>query len=371
MTDRDGTGTQRDASTCVARFEVRYTRFLDADGNPAAPLPGDVADPAAAVPLYRHMVLTRAFDAKAIALQRTGQLGTYPSTLGQEGVATGIGAAMRADDVLLPSYRETGVQLWRGVTMTEILLYWGGDERGMAFEGPRRDFPTSVPVASHAPHAVGVAYAMAHRSEPRVAVCVLGDGGTSKGDFYEALNMAGVWKLPLVFVVNNNQWAISVPRQAQSRAETLAQKAIAAGFEGEQVDGNDVLAMRHCMAAALERARGGDGPKLIEALTYRLGDHTTSDDASRYRTAEELEARGKLDPVVRLRKYLVRNGAWSDADEETWNRECAERVEEAVRRYLDTPPQPPQAMFDYLFAKLPNGLEKQRAAVMSERRNDA
>ena len=202
----------------------------------------------------------RAYDSKAIALQRTGQLGTFASMLGKEAVEAGVGSAMAPDDVFLMTYRENGVQLMRGVTMKELFLYWGGDERGSDFAGPRRDFPICITIAAQATHAVGVAWAMQHRRESRVAVCALGDGATSKGDFYEAINAAGAWKLPLVFVVTNNQWAISVPRHAQSAAQTLAQKAIAGGFEGVQVDGNDVIAVRHAMDQALAKARTGGGP---------------------------------------------------------------------------------------------------------------
>ena len=231
------------------------------------------------------MVLTRAFDLKAVSLQRTGRLGTYAVSLGQEAVSVGVASAMRQEDVLLPSYRDNGTLLWRGVKMEEILLYWGGDERGNLSSGPAHDFPFCVPVGSQAPHAAGVAYAFKFRKEPRVAVCLLGDGATSKGDVYEAMNFAGVQKLPLVFVVNNNQWAISVPLKLQTACETLAQKAIAAGFAGEQVDGNDVIAVRDAAEQAIAAARNGQGPRLIEALTYRLGDHTTADDAARYRAA--------------------------------------------------------------------------------------
>jgi 2-oxoisovalerate dehydrogenase E1 component alpha subunit len=350
-------------STCAARFEVRYTQYLDQDGNPLGPLPAGADDADAALAMYRHMVLTRLFDAKAVALQRTGQLGTYPSTLGQEAVSTAMAAAMAHNDVLLPTYRETAAQLWRGVTMTEILLYWGGDERGMAFANQPYDFPTSVPIATHAPQAVGVAYAFRERGEPRVAVCAVGDGATSKGDFYEALNCAAVWDLPVVFVVNNNQWAISVPRSQQSRATTLAQKAIAAGFDGEQVDGNDPLAMRSCMLEAMEHARSGRGPRLIEALTYRMSDHTTSDDASRYRTAEEVAEQAGRDPVKRLRCWLNAQGLWSDDQEKALNATCAEQVEAAVSEYLATPAQPAATILDNLFASLPHTLADQRAEL--------
>ncbi len=351
--------------TVVASFEVRYTRFLDPAGRPVASLPAFAEDPSALIPLYRGMVLTRRFDAKAIALQRTGRLGTYPSSLGQEAVPVGTASAMRAEDVFLPSYRETGALLWRGVTLEELLLYWGGDERGSDFSGPRRDFPVSVPVASHCLHAAGAAYAMKLRREPRAAVCMFGDGATSNGAFYEAINCAGAWRVPAVFVVNNNQWAISVGRDAQTAAETLAQKAIAAGIPGEQVDGNDVVAVRFAVEQALERARAGEGPSLIEALTYRLSDHTTADDATRYRDAETVRAQWANDPLPRLRSYLSQTGVWAKADEERLIEQINADIDAAVERYLAAPPLPPQSMFDHLYAELPPALAEQRAEVVA------
>jgi pyruvate dehydrogenase E1 component alpha subunit len=233
----------------------------------------------------------------------------------------------------------------------------------MDYAGPRRDFPICVPVGSHACHTVGVAFAMQYRHEPRVALAILGDGATSKGDFYESINIAGVWKLPAVFVINNNQWAISVPRRAQTACETLAQKAIAAGIHGEQVDGNDVIAVHYAVANALDRARRGEGASLIEALSYRMGDHTTADDASRYRSEEEVKTEAKRDPIERLRKYMTRVGAWNDVEEERLQSECARQVEEAVAEYLNTPSQPPESMFEHLHATLPAALEEQRREV--------
>jgi len=223
-----------------------------------------------------------------------------------------------------------------------------------------------VPIASHTLHAVGVATAMKLRKEPRVAVCVLGDGATSEGDFYEAMNLAGVWHLPVVFVVSNNQWAISVPRRAQTASETLAQKAVAAGFSGEQVDGNDLIAVHQAVGEAIGRARTGGGPALIEALTYRLGDHTTADDARRYRPAEEVSARWAEDPLVRLRKYLTGLGWWSKDEEESLAGECRARIEAAVEEFRGMPPQPATAMFDHLFETLPEELERQRDAVTGD-----
>ncbi len=350
----------------VARFEIGYSRFLDPDGRAVAALPDFANDPGELIALYRAMVLTRAFDAKAIALQRTGRLGTYGSSLGQEAVAVGLGAAMAPEDVLIPAFREQGAQILRGVTLVELLLYWGGDERGSDFAGPRQDFPVCVPVGAHAPHAAGVALALQLRGEARAVVCVFGDGATSKGDVYEAMNFAGLRKLPLVFVVDNNGWAISVPRARQSAAETLAQKALAAGFDGEQVDGNDVLAVREAVERALAKARSGGGPSLIEAITYRLSDHTTADDASRYRDDAEVSARWKEEPVARLRGYLVAAGHWSKDDEEALLDDCAAQVEAAAEQYLAIPPLPPSAMFDHLYAELPRALAAQRAALLGE-----
>ena len=268
--------------------------------------------------------------------------------------------------MLLPSYRDNGALIWRGVKLEEILLFWGGDERGNCFSGPLHDFPFCVPVGSQAPHAAGVAYALKLRKEPRVAVCLFGDGATSKGDVYEAMNFAGVHKLPVVFVATNNQWAISVPLRLQTASETLAQKAIAAGFTGEQVDGSDVVAMRAAAEEAIAAARDGKGPRFIEAVTYRLGDHTTSDDASRYRSVDEVQAHWKEEPIARLRAYLVGQKMWSKADEERLATECHERVEAAVERYLATAPRRPETMFDHLYADLPEVYAAQRRELAGE-----
>src|SRR5688572_20597316 len=352
--------------TVVASFEIHHSRFLDEHGKPVQELPAFARDAKDLVSLYRWMVLMRAYDAKGIALQRTGQLGTFAPLLGQEAINAGIASAMRPEDTFLVTYRENGVQLMRGVTLKELFLYWGGDERGNDFSGPRRDFPICITIAAHATHAVGAAYAMKLRREPWVAVCAIGDGATSKGDFYEGLNAAGAWKLPVVFVVTDNQWAISVPRAKQSAARTLAQKAIAAGIEGVQVDGNDVIAVRHAMDQALAKARSGSGPTLVEAITYRLSDHTTADDASRYRSPDELAEAWKREPVLRLRTYLTDQGAWDKAKEDALLKECNEQVQSAAQAYLDTPPPTPEQMFDHLYATLPAALAKQRAAALGE-----
>ena len=344
----------------VAEFQIKYCQFLDPEGNLAAETPASARDAQELLRMYRAMTLVRTFDAKAVNLQRTGKLGTYASCLGHEATHIGVGAAMLPEDVLAPVYREYGTQLWRGVKMSEILAYWGGDEAGSNFGGPRQDFAWCVPIASQMLHGAGVAMAMKIRGEARCAVTYVGDGGTSEGAFYEAINLAGARALPAVFVIVNNRWAISVPVERQTAARTLAQKAIAAGIAGIQVDGNDAVAVRHVVTEALSNARAGGGPTLIEALTYRLSDHTTSDDASRYRSADEVKGAWPLEPLLRLRKYLVKQRAWDEAQEESLKAESAHQVEAAVDTYLGSARPPTDAMFDNLFARLPKSLREQR-----------
>jgi pyruvate dehydrogenase E1 component alpha subunit len=345
----------------VAEFSIGYQQILGPDGELLQRAPAFAAEPEELLRMYRMMTLARTFDTKAVNLQRTGQLGTYASCLGHEAVHVAIGAAMRPEDCLAPVYREYGTQLWRGVTMREILLYWGGDERGNDFAVPRHDFAWCVPIATQTLHAAGAAMAFKIRAEARCAVAFIGDGGTSEGAFYEALNLAGARRLPVVFVIVNNGWAISVPVAAQTATATLAQKAVAAGIPGIQVDGNDVLAVREVGCEAIERARSGGGPTVIEALTYRLSDHTTADDASRYRPDREVKDAWALEPLLRTRKFLIKGGLWSEAQEAELLQDCARQVEAAVAEYLATPKQSSDAMFDHLFATLPRHLREQRA----------
>jgi pyruvate dehydrogenase E1 component alpha subunit len=348
----------------IAEFKVDYRQFIDPEGKVVAELPDFAKDPEELLKMYRLMTLTRVFDTKAVNLQRTGKLGTYASSLGHEAAHVGIGAAMKDDDCFAPMYREYGAQLWRGVTMKDILLYWGGDERGNDFQGPARgDFAWCVPIATQCLHAAGAALAFKLRGEARCSVSVVGDGGTSEGHFYEAMNVAGVRKLPTVFVTVNNKWAISVPLEIQTATETLAQKAVAAGIPGVQVDGNDVVAVRDIMETALARARNGDGPTLVEAVTYRLSDHTTADDASRYRDNSEVEEAKLLEPLIRIRKYLMETGAWDQAREDELLAECSERVEAAVEAYLGTAVQPISTMFEYMYEDLPEAMEEQLATA--------
>lgn len=348
----------------VARFEIPFTCCIGEDGSAAGPLPPE--DSALWRRMYEAMVRTRVFDRKAVALQRTGQLGTYASCLGQEAIGTAIGLSLGSEDVYIPAYREYAAQFLRGVPMHRILQYWGGDEAGMDFPADTpsaNDFPLSVPIATHMPHAVGVAYAMQLRRQARVVLASCGDGATSKGDFYEALNAAGVWRLPIVFVVSNNQWAISMPRARQSAAQTIAQKAIAAGIRGEQVDGNDVIAVHQVLSRAIAAARQGDGPRLVEAVTYRLHDHTTADDARRYRSETEVRQAWERCPIKRSRLFLEQHRFWTDKDEFRVAEEAQAEVDAEVRAFLEATSDPDSVIFDHLYAELPRQYAQQRAEV--------
>jgi pyruvate dehydrogenase E1 component alpha subunit len=352
----------------AAKFEIEYLQYMDQEGKLVRDdLPAFAKDLDHMVKLYKLMVSTRVFDAKSVALQRTGKLGTYASCLGHEASHVGIGSAMRPEDVLAVSYREYGAQLYRGVQPREVYMYWGGDERGNDYqnEPARHDFAWSVPIATQCLHAAGSALAFKIRKEPRVAVCTIGDGGSSKGDFYGAINIAGAQNLPLVAVIVNNQWAISVPRKIQSGAKTLAQKGLAAGLYSIQVDGNDIIAVRKAMEDALERARSGQGGSVIETVTYRLSDHTTADDARRYRDEAEVKDAWAKEPVKRLRAWLQAQGAWDEAKETAWLAECDEWMDAEVDAYLATKTQPVSAMFDYTFAEVPADLAKQRDYALS------
>lgn len=351
----------------VASFKIDYHQFLGPDGRlineDAPPLAKNFEE---LKDLYRLMVLTRTFDKKAVALQRTGKLGTYASCLGHEAAHIAMGSAMKEEDCFAPMYREYGAQFYRGVKMSEVLLYWGGDERGSNFSGPAHDFAWCVPIATQCLHAAGAALAYKLKDEKRVAVTVVGDGGSSKGDFLEAINAASAFNLPMVLVIMNNQWAISVPRSKQNSAKTLAQKGIAGGLPSIQVDGNDIIAARWAMEHAIERAREGKGASVIEMITYRLSDHTTADDARRYRDEDEVEAAWKREPITRLRTYLEANDQWNEEQENALLEECAEKVEAAVAEYQSAEKPTIESMFDYMYANMPQDLEAQKEKALKE-----
>ena len=359
------------ATRKVASYDVYYTQILNPDASVNGELPAFAKDREQLRAMYELMVMTRLFDKKAVALQRTGLLGTFAAALGQEAIGVAIGHSLKSDDVFIPAYREYGAQFARGVPMVDILLYWGGDERGMDYPkgtAAYHDFPLSVPIATHVPHAIGVGYAMKLQDKkagctPRVVLASCGDGATSKGDFYEAVSSAKIWNLPVVFLVNNNQWAISMRSSRQTGAQTFAQKAFAGGMSGEQVDGNDIIGMRHVLSRAIERARDGGGPSLVESVTYRLHDHTTADDARRYRPEDEVKQAWERCPIKRYKAFMEATGHWSAADEDRLLSEGTAQVEAAAQEFLHMTPQAPEAIFDHLYASLPKNLQWQRDEV--------
>jgi pyruvate dehydrogenase E1 component alpha subunit len=348
-----------------SEFNIETIETLDAEGQLQRPLPEGLDGREQLVSLYQLMVLSRVFDRTAINLQRTGAMGTYPSCEGQEAIGTGIGFAMRDDDVLVPYYRDVATQVHRNVLMEEILLYWGGDERGQNYQCQSQDFPVCIPIATQSCHAVGVAYALKYRKQNRAVVTTCGDGATSKGDFYESINIAGAMGLPVVFVVNNNQWAISVPLQKQTAAETIAQKAIAAGIKGIRVDGNDPIAVYEVMTEALERARHDHQPTLVEALSYRLCDHTTADDATRYRDAREYDEARAIEPLIRFKLLLENEYQWGEADDKALYDDCDDRVKKATEVYQASAGQSAGEFFDHMFAELPTDLARQKKAWLN------
>ncbi|MFQ5794178.1 MAG: pyruvate dehydrogenase (acetyl-transferring) E1 component subunit alpha [Candidatus Bipolaricaulia bacterium] len=310
--------------------------------------------------LYRWMVLARTFDQRALNLQRQGRMYTYAPVSGQEAAQVGSAYALKSEDWTFPTYREHAVAIVRGIPLKAILLVWMGNEEGNRIPEDINHFTPSVPIATQIVHAVGVAWAAKLRGDKAVTLAYFGDGATSEGDFHEGANFAGVFKTPTVFFCQNNQYAISVPRERQTAAETLAQKANAYGFEGVRVDGNDILAVYRVTHEAVEQARAGGGPTLIEAVTYRFGPHTTSDDPTRYRSAEELEEwQQRRDPIERFRRYLEGKGLWSEAYQEELGEAVKAEVANAVEEAEAAPKRDIEEIFKYVYAEMPWILEEE------------
>jgi len=314
----------------VKTFDVKFLQIIDESGKADTALMPSIDDEGL-LDTYRAMVLSRTFNRMALALQREGRIGTYASILGQEASQTGSALALAEGDWIYPSFRESGVFITRGYPLWRMYRYWMGDERGMEAPAEQNLFPMSVPVGSQITHAVGTAMAMKIKGDKNVAVTYFGDGGSSRGDFHEGLNFAGVFKAPVIFLCQNNQWAISLPRNRQTAAETIAQRAAGYGIPGIQVDGNDVLAVYSATARAAERARAGEGATLIECFTYRLDDHTTADDSFRYRTKEDVAKWQKREPLIRYTKFLREKGLLDEAIENKIAAEIDEQVNAAVK----------------------------------------
>lgn len=316
--------------------------------------------------IFRRMLEARLVDGTCLTLQREGRMGTYPPVEGQEGCQVGSALALGEGDWIVPAFRELAAALVRQVPLELILLYWMGSEEGSRLPRDLRFLPVSIPVGSHILHAVGLGLAIRYRRQQDAVLCLFGEGATSEGDFHEALTFAGVRKAPVVFFCQNNRWAISVPRKAQCAAETLAAKGVGYGIPAIRIDGNDPFAAYLATRAALERAHAGEGPSLIEAVTYRLGPHTTSDDPSRYRSTEEVEKMRPLEPLVRYRSFLQQRGLWSEEWEHQLREEIKAWIEEGVRRAESRPAPGPAEMFDHMFAELPSHLARQRAALLTD-----
>jgi len=308
---------------------------------------------------YKNMLFARTADLMTVSFQRQGRIYTYPPNYGQEAIAGGIAQVIRENDWVVPAYRELGLWLAKGATLKEVFLYFMGYEDGSKFEKAKHLLPVSVPIASQLLHAAGIGYEIKYHKKDEVVYTFVGDGGTSEGDFHEALNFAAVWKAPVVFVIQNNQYAISFNVQNQTSSKNLAIKAYSYGIKGIKVDGNDFYAMTKATQEAAELAKKGEGPVLIEALTYRRGAHTTSDDPSKYRTKEEEESWAPKDPMTRLKAHLVDKELWSDEEEEKINKQFKKEVEtqfEAAENYGEYPL---EDVFKYQYAEMPEDLKKQ------------
>jgi pyruvate dehydrogenase E1 component alpha subunit len=312
--------------------------------------------------IYETMVFLRLADFKLLNLQRQGRSGSYPSIEGQEACQVGSGLALEKTDWVFPSFRELAIQYIHGVPLEKIYLYWMGNEWGSNYDA--HVAPVSIPVGTHPLHAVGFAWARKIQKKSEITISYFGDGATSEGDVYEAMNFAGVLKIPTVFFCQNNQWAISVPRKKQTAAETLAQKAVAAGFPGIQIDGNDVFASFVATQEAVKRAREGQGPTFIEAVTYRFGNHTTSDDALKYRPREEVDFWRKRDPLLRIKLYLQKKNLWSEEWQTKIEEAAREKILAAAKAAEETPRPEPNEIFDYMYEKLPPALQEQKEYLL-------
>lgn len=348
----------------ISKHQVSYLQILSERGRVDRKLEPSLSDEKL-IELYRSMVLAREGDGRMLKLQRQGRIGTFPLCTGQEAASCGVTLAMEQQDWLVLAFREIGAMLMRGIPLEQVLALYAGYEEGNHNPGSPRTLPNSIPVGSQIPHATGLAFAARALGEVDTAVVAFfGDGATSEGDFHEGLNFAGVWRAPVVFVCQNNGWAISLPRSEQTASETIAQKAIAYGIEGIQVDGNDALAVYRATSEALDRARNGGGPTLIEAVTYRLLQHTTSDDPTKYRADDEVEAWWRRDPIPRLRTYLEKRGIWNDEREQELALEIKAEIDEAVERFESRSPLKPDAPFDDVLSTKHDVIEEQRVEFL-------
>jgi pyruvate dehydrogenase E1 component alpha subunit len=354
-------------------FEVPpRVRFLDEEGVLAEGAEPPLPD-ARVRELYGHMVRSRLFDDRMLKLQRQGRIGTFAPAFGQEACQVGSIATLTEKDWFVPAFRELAAALYRGAPMKSILLYAMGFEEGSMTPKGARDLPISIPIGGQCAHAVGLAWAMKLRKDPGIAITYFGDGATSEGIVHEAMNFAGVLRVPVIFFCQNNQWAISTPRRIQTASETIAQKAIAHGLRAVQVDGNDLLAVHAVTKEAAALARSTGMSTLIEAITFRRGVHTTADDPGKYRTKAEEEVWAKRDPIDRVRKYLTSRGSWSAAEEAALEKRVSDEIQQAIQEaeaFREAEPDP-LLMFDHTYSDMPAYLlrQKEEAAAAFEGRD--
>jgi pyruvate dehydrogenase E1 component alpha subunit len=311
------------------------------------------------VEAYKAMLFARTADLMTISYQRQGRIYTYPPNYGQEAISGAVACVMREDDWLVPAFRELGAYLAKGASMKEIFMYFMGYEDGVNFKNAKNFLPFSVPIASQLLHAVGIGFEIKYHKKPQVVYTFVGDGGTSEGDFHEALNFAGVWKVPVIFIVQNNQYGISTPFRVQTASDGIAIKSVAYGIKGIQVDGNDFFAMFKAIKESEKYALEGNGPVLIEAVTYRKGAHTTSDDPTKYRTKEEEDAWDEKDPLKRLKAYLVSKKLYDNKLEEKLIEDYKKEIDRQfieAEKYGDYPL---EDAFKYMYSEMPADLKEQ------------
>lgn len=313
--------------------------------------------------LYYHMLRIRTFDRKAINLQRQGRLGTYAPFEGQEAAQVGSALALNADDWVFPTYRDHGATITFGKSMATTFLYWNGRVEGCVAPADRNIFPPAVPIATQLPHAAGAAWAEKKRGTQNAAIAYFGDGATSEGDFHEGLNFASVFKVPVVFFNQNNGYAISVPIEKQMNSATIAQKSVAYGIPGFRIDGNDCFAVYFTTKLAFDNARAGNGPTLIEAVTWRKGAHTTADDPSKYRPAQQ--GKDIVDPLTRLELFMKNYGYWNEEWIQATQKKTAHEVEAAVEEMEKFPPPNVEDVFNHVYAGMPAQLSEQKEAYLA------
>ncbi|CAM3674258.1 pyruvate dehydrogenase (acetyl-transferring) E1 component subunit alpha [Mesobacillus zeae] len=336
-------------------------RVIDQGGNVVSDEHKELVTEERVKSFYSEMARIRMFDRKAISLQRQGRIGTYAPFEGQEASQVGSALALEGDDWMFPTYRDHGAAMVFGHSLRNIFLFWNGRNEGCIPPDGKKIFPPAIPIATQIPHAAGAAFAEKQKGTKNAAICYFGDGATSEGDFHEGLNFASVFKSPVVFFNQNNQYAISVPVSRQMNSATIAQKAIAYDMPGVRIDGNDVFAVYLETSRALERARNGEGPSLIEAMTWRYGAHTTADDPAKYRNQDESAMkRAETDPLLRLERWLKNEGLFDEAWVKEIEEKAAMEIDAAVREMESYPPADPAVIFDYVFAKSTWTIEKQK-----------